>query len=139
MKKKMPIDIQDAILRMFHVRYDAVDTMRPRPVIIRGNKAHMRLSTPQSDSQYVMLVHFKVVEEAGYISKNNHTATVETITNWTYGFSSWDRFQKFFHQLPYQMPVCGGSTLKLRDSNGCDVTNRAFKLDITTDFVTCDL
>ena len=142
MKNDMPMDIQDHILRKFHVRESGmagVATMRPRRIMIRGRMGHMKLMPPQAGSQDVILVHFRFLEKTGSISQNNHTVTIETITNWTYGFSTWDRFHKFLNRLPYQMPVCGASNFKLRDSNGIDVSDRAFKVSLSTDFVHCDL
>ena len=142
MKNDMPMDIQDHILRKFHVSESGmagVATMRPRRIMIRGRMGHMKLMPPQAGSQDVILVHFRFLEKTGSISQNNHTVTIETITNWTYGFSTWDRFHKFLNRLPYQMPVCGASNFKLRDSNGIDVSDRAFKVSLSTDFVHCDL
>jgi hypothetical protein len=142
MNIEMPIDIQDQILRMFNVRESGmagIVSMRPRSIIIRGRLGHMKLQPPQAGSQDVIQVHFRFFEESGSSSHNNHTVTIDTITNWTYGFSTWDRFHKFLNQLPYKMPVSGASKLKLRDSNGIDVSDRAFKVSLSTDFLHCDL
>ena len=142
MKSDIPMDIQDQILRMFNVREPGmagIVSMRPRPIRIQGRMGHMKIQPPQAGSHDVIQVHFRFWNQSCSTSHNNHTVTIDAITNWTYGFSTWNRFRKFLQQLPYQMPVCGASNLTLRDSNGIDVSDRAFKVSLSTDFVQCDL